>query len=93
MLGFLNDPAAFLWLPKQAHDCDQADKAATSLSQPWRELWHILLDYRRIPETFKYLAAWFLMSDAFATITSTAILFAKTTLNMPASTLIFIGVL
>lgn len=33
------------------------------------------------------------MSDAFATITSTAILFAKTTLGMKAQQLIWVGVL
>lgn len=33
------------------------------------------------------------MSDAFATITSTAILFAKTTLGMSAQELVWVGVL
>lgn len=64
-----------------------------SLLEPWQELWLLIREYRRLPETFRYLAAWFIMSDAFATITSTAVLFAKTTLGMPASSLIWIGVL
>ncbi|KXN90741.1 Autophagy-related protein 22 [Leucoagaricus sp. SymC.cos] len=47
----------------------------------------------KLRNTFKYLAAWFLLSDGFTTITSTAVLFAKTSLHMPASSLILIGVL
>lgn len=52
----------------------------------WREI-------KRLRNTFIYLAAWFLLSDGFTTITSTALLFAKTTLHMPASSLILIGAL
>jgi len=52
----------------------------------WREI-------KKLRNTFKYLAAWFLLSDGFTTITSTAILFGKTTLNMQPSALILIGVL
>ncbi|KAF9445237.1 MFS general substrate transporter [Macrolepiota fuliginosa MF-IS2] len=47
----------------------------------------------KLKNTFKYLAAWFLLSDGFTTITSTAVLFAKTSLHMPASSLILIGVI
>ncbi|KAI1793765.1 MFS general substrate transporter [Ganoderma leucocontextum] len=52
----------------------------------WREI-------KSLRNTFVYLAAWFLLSDGFTTITSTALLFAKTTLHMPASSLILIGAL
>ncbi|KAF8883023.1 vacuole effluxer Atg22 like-domain-containing protein [Infundibulicybe gibba] len=52
----------------------------------WKEI-------KRLRNTFTYLAAWFLLSDGFTTITSTAILFGKTTLNMPPSSLILVGVL
>ncbi|KAH9840162.1 autophagy-type protein 22 [Rhodofomes roseus] len=52
----------------------------------WREI-------KRLRNTFVYLAAWFLLSDGFTTITSTALLFGKTTLGMPPSALILIGVL
>ncbi|EKM76305.1 hypothetical protein AGABI1DRAFT_63354 [Agaricus bisporus var. burnettii JB137-S8] len=52
----------------------------------WREI-------VKLRNTFKYLVAWFLLSDGFTTITSTAVLFAKTSLHMPASSLILIGVL
>ncbi|KIY49606.1 MFS general substrate transporter [Fistulina hepatica ATCC 64428] len=46
----------------------------------------------RLRNTFIFLAAWFLLSDGFTTITSTAVLFAKTVLHMPASALVVIGV-
>lgn len=52
----------------------------------WREI-------KKLRNTFKYLAAWFLLSDGFTTITSSAILFGKTTLNMQPTGLILIGVL
>ncbi|KIM87870.1 hypothetical protein PILCRDRAFT_814578 [Piloderma croceum F 1598] len=52
----------------------------------WREI-------KRLRNTFKYLAAWFLLSDGFTTITSTAVLFGKTTLHMQPSALILVGVL
>ncbi|KAJ6524448.1 autophagy-related protein 22-like protein [Mycena vulgaris] len=61
----------------------------------WRRLGGMLhpREIKRLMNTFKYLAAWFLLSDGFTTITSTAVLFGKTTLNMPASSLILVGVL
>lgn len=52
----------------------------------WKEI-------KKLRNTFKYLAAWFLLSDGFTTITSTAVLFAKTVLFMPASSLILIGII
>lgn len=52
----------------------------------WREM-------KKLRNTFKYLAAWFLLSDGFTTITSTAILFGKTSLLMTPSSLILIGIL
>jgi len=61
----------------------------------WRRLGGMLRwrEIKKLRNTFKYLAAWFLLSDGFTTITSTAILFGKTTLNMQPSALILIGVL
>ncbi|KAH9053769.1 MFS general substrate transporter [Lactarius vividus] len=55
----------------------------------WKRLgsmlrWH---NIQRLRNTFRYLAAWFLLSDGFTTLTSTALLFAKTTLHMPPSSL------
>ncbi|KAG6848694.1 hypothetical protein H0H93_014822 [Arthromyces matolae] len=61
----------------------------------WKRLGNMLRwsEIKRLRNTFKYLAAWFLLSDGFTTITSTAILFGKTTLNMQPSALILVGVL
>lgn len=66
-------------------------------------------EIRKLRETFKFLAAWFILSDGlsfphlfassshdfigFSTITSTAVLFAKTTLDLPPSKLIIVGIL
>jgi len=95
----------------------------------WRRLVHMLRwqNIRRLLNTFRYLAAWFLLSDGmcplhnhvclcrilvfqgsqrsprqrspntrfpgFTTLTSTALLFAKTTLHMPPSSPVLMSVL
>lgn len=84
----------------------------------WRRLGGMLRwrEVRKLGNTFKYLAAWFLLSDGlctllielskptlidllvriyvgFTTMSSTAILFGKTTLNMKPPALILIGIL
>ena len=64
---------------------------------------------KKLRNTFWFLAAWFVLSDGellgcrrrvqrssvpgFTTITSTAVLFAKTTLHLPAGALVIVGVL
>ncbi|CEQ39608.1 SPOSA6832_01144, partial [Sporobolomyces salmonicolor] len=53
----------------------------------------MLSEWRRLNATFVFLAAWFLLSDSFATLTSTAMLFAKTSLNLPTSSLILVAAL
>ncbi|KAG5716593.1 Autophagy-related protein 22-2 [Termitomyces sp. T112] len=61
----------------------------------WKRLGNMLrwTEIKKLRNTFKYLSAWFLLSDGFTTITSTAILFGKTSLNMRPSALILVGVL
>ncbi|KAJ7747674.1 autophagy-related protein 22-like protein [Mycena maculata] len=61
----------------------------------WRRLGGMLhpREIKRLRNTFKYLTAWFLLSDGFTTITSTAVLFGKTSLHMQPSSLILIGIL
>ncbi|KAI0247007.1 autophagy-related protein 22-like protein [Lactifluus subvellereus] len=65
------------------------------VADAWRRLASMLRlqNIRRLRNTFRYLAAWFLLSDGFTTLTSTALLFAKTTLHMPPSSLVLVGVL
>ncbi|KAI8977803.1 autophagy-type protein 22 [Trametes punicea] len=65
------------------------------IGRAWKRLGQMLRwrEIVRLRNTFIYLAAWFLLSDGFTTITSTALLFGKTTLHMPPSSLILIGAL
>jgi UMF1 family MFS transporter len=58
----------------------------------WKKIGNMLhwREVRKLKNTFKYLAAWFLLSDTFTTITSTAVLFGKTVLRMPPSSLILV---
>ncbi|KAH8645465.1 autophagy-related protein 22-like protein [Xylariales sp. PMI_506] len=48
----------------------------------WKNLFRTILLARRLIDIVLFLAGWFLLSDAIATTSSTAILFAKTTLGM-----------
>ncbi|SCV72065.1 BQ2448_4759 [Microbotryum intermedium] len=59
----------------------------------WRALDGMLREWRRLPATFTFLCACFLLSDAGSTITSTAMLFAKTTLGLATASLIVIAVI
>ncbi|GJJ14170.1 hypothetical protein Clacol_008431 [Clathrus columnatus] len=99
---------AGIWLPngsslKLVEGADlvveQVDKRPWSWSREilnaWKRLGVMLRwsEIKRLKNTFWYLSAWFLLSDGFATISSTAVLFGKTTLNMPSSKLILVGAL
>ena len=94
-------PVGALALSEEAREEAQAglreDEANWSMSREivraWKRLGQMLrwTEIKRLRNTFVYLAAWFLLSDGFTTITSTALLFAKTTLHMPPSSLIVIG--
>jgi len=61
----------------------------------WRKLGQMVRpsEILKLRSTFTFLAAWFLLSDGFTTITSTALLFAKMSLHMSATSLVFIGVI
>ncbi|KAJ7074582.1 autophagy-related protein 22-like protein [Mycena amicta] len=90
-------PAA-LWLPGASSASDESSKGWSfrhEIVAAWKRLAGMLRprEIVKLRNTFKYLAAWFLLSDGFTTITSTAVLFAKTTLHMQPSALIIIGVL
>ncbi|TBU38318.1 MFS general substrate transporter [Dichomitus squalens] len=79
-----------------AHVREEDDwSMSREIVRAWKRLGQMLRwrEIARLRNTFIYLAAWFLLSDGFTTITSTALLFAKTTLHMPASSLILIGAL
>ncbi|KAJ7640420.1 MFS general substrate transporter [Mycena polygramma] len=98
-------PAA-LWLPGGSATAlvegdawqesgDSKWNARREIVAAWKRLGGMLhpREIKRLRNTFKYLAAWFLLSDGFTTITSTAVLFGKTVLHMQPTSLILIGVL
>lgn len=68
-------------------------KTVDYIAYGWKLIFATLRQARRLKDVMFFLAAWFLMSDGYTTITSTAILFAKTTLGIGASGLALIGIL
>ncbi|GAB0135357.1 Autophagy- protein 22 [Epichloe bromicola] len=52
------------------------------LTYAWKSLFRTAQQARRLADIMLFLAGWFLLSDAIATTSSTAILFAKTQLHM-----------
>lgn len=101
-----------IWMDNAAIQ-DEKLSLRKEIPAAWRRLGDMLRwsQIMKLRNTFKYLAAWFLLSDGihwlhlvqwafadplaagFTTITSTAVLFGKTSLNMEPSALILIGVL
>ncbi|KZT65525.1 MFS general substrate transporter [Daedalea quercina L-15889] len=81
--------------PDEGEAVPEKWSASREIVAAWKRLGGMLRwrEIKRLRNTFIYLAAWFLLSDGFTTITSTALLFGKTTLGMPPSALILIGVL
>lgn len=63
------------------------------LTYSWKNLGKTVLRARRLKDVLLFLAAWFMISDAIATVSGTAILFAKTTLGMESSALALINVI
>jgi UMF1 family MFS transporter len=59
----------------------------------WKSLGRTLLRARRLKDVILFLAAWFLVSDAIATVSGTAVLFAKTHLEMKPAALALINVI
>lgn len=63
------------------------------ITYSWKNLGKTMLRARRLKDVLLFLAAWFMISDAIATVSGTAILFAKTTLGMESSALAMINVI
>ncbi|KAG9312457.1 hypothetical protein JVU11DRAFT_6841 [Chiua virens] len=72
---------------------DGAWNARSEVYAAWKWLGVMLRwsEVKRLQYTFRCFLAWFIFSDTIQTITSTAILFAKTTLHMPSTSSIIIG--
>lgn len=63
------------------------------MTHSWKSLARTAVRARRLKDMLIFLAAWFLLSDGTATISSTAVLFAKTTLGMKPGALAMINVI
>lgn len=92
-------PAAF-WLRPRPGPPLPAGKNRTGFSAlisyttfAWKSLWKTVKLAKRLVDIVLFLGAWFLLSDAIATTSSTAILFAKTTLHMESWALGLISVI
>ncbi|POW09112.1 hypothetical protein PSTT_07016 [Puccinia striiformis] len=85
-------PAVFLLPPHRALNYSEIVNPFNP-AKSFGRYWSMLREYKQLKNTVRFLMAWFLLSDAFSTLTSTAILFAKTSLEMSSSHLIFIGVI
>ncbi|KAF2083876.1 MFS transporter family protein [Saccharata proteae CBS 121410] len=58
----------------------------------WRSLYHTLLTALRLRQALIFLIAWFLLSDGIATVSGTAILFAKTELRMATASVALVSI-
>jgi UMF1 family MFS transporter len=59
----------------------------------WKSLFRTAKHARCLKDVLLFLAAWFLLSDSIATVSGTAVLFAKTTLGMGNAMLALINVI
>jgi len=59
----------------------------------WKMIFATIYQARRLKDVMFFLGSWFLLSDGYTTITSTAILFAQTTLGIQPSGLALIGII
>ncbi|CZT05328.1 probable Autophagy-related protein 22 [Rhynchosporium agropyri] len=63
------------------------------IAYAWMSLWRTVKLARRLKDITLFLGAWFLLSDAIATVSGTAVLYAKTQLRMEAASLGLINVI
>ncbi|KAG4437666.1 Autophagy protein 22 [Cadophora sp. M221] len=63
------------------------------IAYAWMSLWRTVKLARRLKDITLFLGAWFLLSDAIATVSGTAVLYAKTQLRMEAAYLGLINVI
>jgi MFS transporter, UMF1 family len=75
-----------------SHSAGRVRTLLAYASYSWKSLGYSLMRARKLKDVLIFLAAWFLLSDAIATVTGTAVLFAKTTLDMSLGGLALINV-
>lgn len=93
-------PAAFWLRPRPGPPLSFGDKTNNGargwiayITYSWKSLGKTIVRARRLKDVLLFLLAWFMISDAVATVSGTAILFAKTTLGMDSSALALINVI
>ncbi|KAI8053902.1 autophagy-related protein 22-like protein [Syncephalis plumigaleata] len=59
----------------------------------WKKVFHTVKQVRKLSHTFRFLLAWFMLSDGVGTITSVAVIFAKTKLGMTQVQLIIAAII
>ena len=59
----------------------------------WSSLFRTMMRARRLKDVVLFLCAWFLLSDSIATVSGTAVLFAKTELEMKPAALALISLI
>jgi UMF1 family MFS transporter len=64
----------------------------TYFAYSWKSLWRTIKHAGKLKDTLFFLLSWFLLSDAIATVSGTAILFAKTSLSMKPAALALITI-
>jgi UMF1 family MFS transporter len=75
---------------------EQTSNVRTALAYfaySWRSLGRTAKHARHLKDVLLFLSAWFLLSDSIATVSGTAVLFAKTTLGMSYAMLALINVI
>lgn len=88
-----------LWLrprpgpPLHFHHPSKARTALAYFTYSWKSLGRTVKHARLLKDVLLFLAAWFLLSDSIATVSGTAVLFAKTTLGMGYAMLALINVI
>jgi UMF1 family MFS transporter len=91
-------PAA-LWLrtrpgpPLLGSDGKPLHSWVAYMAYAWKSLGKTVMRARRLKDIAIFLAAWFLLSDGIATVSGTAVLFAKTQLDMKPAALGLINVI
>ena len=92
-------PAA-LWLRPRpgpplpfSNNGKQTRSWAGYVAYAWQSLFKTIMRARRLKDVVLFLAAWFLLSDSIATVSGTAVLFAKTELQMKPAALALISLI
>ncbi|KAL4974533.1 autophagy-related protein 22-1 [Aspergillus desertorum] len=76
-----------------AHDGKAHQSGLGYMAYAWRSLGRTAMRTRHLKDILLFLASWFLLSDGIATVSGTAVLFAKTQLNMEPAALGMINVI